>query len=248
MTAERPGGLVMPKSAPSALKDYAAHAFSQIDGWTSVGALAIAAHINDIQRDWRVEGGAMEIGVYHGKFFIALNSLIEEPTTKSIAVDLFGLQSLNIDGSGRGDEQIFRANLSKFDRHRGSNVVIHSADSTRTTPSEILERVLQRPRIVSIDGGHTAEHTIHDIELAAAVLDDRGVILVDEILNRHWLGVIEGTIGYLNRRPTMWPFVIGENKLGLVPMSHHERYLKELRRRLPNPSPAHLCGYDLLAT
>ena len=61
---------------------------------------------------WSLPGGVVEIGVYHGKFFIAMNGLITDPSVRSVAVDLFESQDLNIDSSGRGDADAFRANLT----------------------------------------------------------------------------------------------------------------------------------------
>jgi hypothetical protein len=193
-----------------------------------------------------VEGGVMEIGIHHGKFFIALNGLVDDASVPSLAIDLFEDQELNIDHSGEGIEAVFRENLRKYDRHQGENVIVKRADSTALQPEEVLEELSVRPRIVSIDGGHTPEHTISDIELARSVLAPRGAIIIDDILNAQWLGVIEGVVHYLSRRPKIWPVVIGHNKLVLAPMTVHQQYQDELAERLHVWGPVEFCSYRVL--
>ena len=46
-------------------------------------------------------GGIAEIGVHHGKFYILLNQVVN-PLDTSYAIDVFGMQHLNIDKSEIG--------------------------------------------------------------------------------------------------------------------------------------------------
>jgi hypothetical protein len=227
------------------LQTYRAKAFDAIEGWVAPLAVDLAGAVDAIQDDLGVPGGVLEIGIYRGRFFIALNGLVHDGS-RSLAVDVFDDQHLNIDGSGLGNEAIFRRNLETYDRHRGSNVVIHRADSTTVTPLDLLSRVDRRPRIVSIDGGHTVEHTINDLELARQVVHPQGVVFVDDILNPSWLGVIESVVLWLHQRPTLWPFAIGGNKLLLAPMTHHATYLARLPKHLKVHKTVRFCGYDVL--
>jgi hypothetical protein len=228
------------------LAAYANDAFDRIDGWVDRGALGILAALDEVQTRRGIAGGVAEIGVFHGRFFIAMNGLVTDPSVRSIAVDLFELQDLNIDSSGHGDADAFRANLAQHDRHRGENVVLLSADSTRLTPSDILDHLNARPKIVSVDGGHTPEHTISDLQLASGVVGGFGMVILDDVLNPYWLGVIEGTVRYLEQRPTLWPVAIGHNKLLLCPMSAHRTYLDALRPVIDARGNVRLCGYELL--
>jgi hypothetical protein len=173
------------------------------------------------QRSHSVHGGVAEIGIHHGKFFLMLNAVCDADEL-SYAIDLFDQQELNIDFSGAGNRKIFEANLAKFDRHGGRNVRIIAADSTTTKlPAQIDHEV----RIFSVDGGHTVEHTLNDLAVASKAIADGGVVILDDILNAHWLGVIEGALRFLWRRPTLLPFAIGHNKLFLAQLSHRKRYL-----------------------
>jgi Methyltransferase domain len=148
----------------------------------------------------------------------------------SYAIDIFDQQDLNIDFSGSGSKNIFISNLEKFDHNKGANVKLIAADSTVLE----IEKMVETPvRIFSIDGGHTAEHTISDLKKVQTVLHPEGIVILDDILNHHWLGVIEGLLFFLQEKPTLLPFAIGHNKLFMAKLSHLERYA-ELFRKSPH--------------
>jgi hypothetical protein len=232
---------------PNWLDRYWEAGFQQVEGWVAPGALKLLDAVDRAQHELRLRGGVMEIGIYRGRFFIALNGLVDDPTIQSLAIDLFADQQLNIDGSGRGDESVFRQNLAQFDRHGGRNVVVLRADSTTLTPSDVLTHVNVPPRIVSVDGGHTPEHTIADIELARGVLDPSGIVFVDDITNPHWLGVVEGVVTYLQQRRPLWPLAVGYNKLLMCPISVHARYRELLPKFIQFAKSIRFCGHDVLA-
>lgn len=229
------------------LQDYTTNRAPDIEGWVDGRLYPSLVWLHEIQTEMGVTGGVMEIGVHHGRFFLPLNAMVAPGEGTSFAVDVFADQALNIDRSGSGNLEIFRGHLARHDRHRGVNVHCVQADSTRLRHGDLGRFTQVRPKVISIDGGHTAEHTISDMELAAAVVHDRGAIFLDDILHSHWIGVFEGTVSYLQRRPTIWPVLIGYNKLLMVPMSVHGRYLQAFRKRLPEGKLVTLCGYPLLA-
>jgi hypothetical protein len=47
---------------------------------------------------------------------------------------------------------------------------------------------------------------------------------LDDILNQHWLGVLEGAVKFLLSEPTLIPFAIGYNKLFLCKLSYYQQY------------------------
>jgi hypothetical protein len=220
-----------------------------VEGWVNDHAFGFLDVIYDALNslDRPVRGGVLEIGVHHGKFFIALNALVEDDNATSLALDLFENQDLNIDFSGRGNREHFEANLAKFDRHSGKNVVIHSADSTAASAADLLSKAGNLFKVISVDGGHTAELTIADIMLANAVMHPQGFVIVDDILNSHWLGVIDGVAVYLRSRPTLWPLAIGFNKLIMCRMSMYPAYFKFFKQRYIDAKITALCGYNIIA-
>jgi hypothetical protein len=226
---------------------YRSAGFAEVQGWLNPAVFGLLKAVARVQREFGLAGGAMEIGVHHGKFFLPLNAMVDNEAIRSIAIDVFADQHLNIDRSGLGDEANFRANLERYDRHGGRNVVVLRADATRLVPTDIELRIGAAPKVVSIDGGHTVEHTIHDLELAAAVVQPSGIVFVDDVTNHHWLGVIEGVIRFLDRRPTLWPVAIGFNKLLLSPMSVARAYMDALKPLHAFSKGVTICGYPMLA-
>lgn len=229
------------------LNDYLAGGFDKVGGWVDKGVFAYVVMMDRVLQARNVQGGICEIGVHHGRFFIPLNSLCTSEAAISVALDVFEDQNLNIDKSGSGDRQLFENNLQIYDKFRGRNVRTLTGDSTVTKPETLLNAAGHSFKIVSIDGGHTAEHTISDLELAASIVTPGGFVMVDDILNRHWLGVMDGVTTYLRRRPTLWPLAIGFNKLIFCNMSVHQAYSSAFTQMYKFQKTTHLCGYPILS-
>jgi Methyltransferase domain len=227
------------------LEKYRTGPFLEIQGWLDPQFFDVLIAVKKAQNLTGACGGAMEIGVHHGRFFIPLNGMIDD-ASRSFAVDLFEDQKFNVDKSGVGSRQHFQENLLKFDRHRGANVEIIKRDSIHADLSIFNG---QKPilKLISIDGGHTAEQTISDLRFCSSVLSPLGILFIDDILNGHWLGVIDGVTTFLRGRPTLWPLMIGHNKLVMCYMSVHEEYRKLLEAHLKFVKTTQLCGYDILA-
>lgn len=211
------------------LESYKTNGFHKVEGWCSEALFETI----DILASCGVNknGGALEIGIHHGKLFILLNCVIEKKF-RSYAIDVFENQDLNIDKSGYGSLYHFKSNLEKYDRHKGENVDIISGDSIDYGLN--LENRIGRStlRFISIDGGHTAEHTISDLILSNILINNEGIVILDDILNYHWTGVIEGVFKFLERKPTLVPFGIGHNKLYMCKLSY-KKYYFDLFEKLP---------------
>ncbi len=203
------------------LQNYKKNGFDLVEGWCSHKLFEIVDLLNSVEIN--KQGGCLEIGVHHGKFYILLNSVIEK-NQKSFALDVFDNQSLNIDGSGQGNLDAFKKNLSMYDRHLGANTEIIAGDSTDPSIMRVLLKDSYPLRFISIDGGHTAEHTVSDLHFAGNLISNDGIVILDDILNYHWLGVIEGAVAFLNTKPTLVPFAIGHNKLLFAKLSFQSYY------------------------
>ena len=192
-----------------------------IDGWLHSEAAQITVALTERQRSLGIAGGVAEIGVHHGKLFILLY-LLCQASEKAVAIDLFEDQHLNIDKSGSGDLAKFRRNL---ERHAdNARLVLHQGNSMDLSGA-ILTRLAEGPlRFVSVDGGHTAEITAHDLATAEAAIAEGGVIVVDDVFNEQWPGVGDGVRRYFERRPNLVPFAIGANKTYFCRPSHRGIY------------------------
>ncbi|HEY0846589.1 MAG TPA: class I SAM-dependent methyltransferase [Noviherbaspirillum sp.] len=209
------------------LRRYREHGFNEVEGWCAEQLFVAISTLNDAPINKR--GGCLEIGIHHGRFYILLNQVIA-PQEKSYALDIFEAQHLNIDGSGAGSLHTFKSNLEKYDVHEGRNTHIIIGDST--DPGLKLEEVIgvASMRFISIDGGHTVEHTLSDLKLAERLVRNEGVVILDDILNYYWPGVVEGAGRYLSTYPTLVPFAIGHNKLYLCKLSYQNFYMQLFSR------------------
>ena len=209
------------------LEKYKQFGFLEIEGWCNPELFQTINALNNLPIN--KVGGCLEIGVHHGKFYILLNSVIDKKFT-SIALDVFENQDLNIDFSGEGSLEIFDSNLKKFDAHKGKNTKIMKGDSLDSKLLSDLHINVGAFRFISIDGGHTAHHTLSDLKNAEKLIANEGVVILDDVLNYHWLGVIEGLTKYLESKPTLVPFAIGHNKLYLSKFSYQNYYFEEFKK------------------
>lgn len=248
----------MSTPAPDRLKAYVRGGHKTVEGWLTPGAIALVTTVHEIQEEAGVAGSVGEIGVHHGKFFILLYLLggREEP---AVAVDLFARQERNRDSSGRGDEEIFRRNLTAH-AGDGSRLRLIAGDSTEIAAADLLKAGGGRFRAFSVDGGHTPEITESDLALVAQTLAAGGILILDDYFNEEWPGVSEGTNRFFANRneSPLIPFAIGGNKLIFTTdRAYAQRYTEGLlqadvqravgsRRRVYRKT-TQLFGYDVLA-
>jgi hypothetical protein len=188
--------------------------------------------IGDIQSEDGTTGALAEIGVFAGKLF-ALLHLLAHDGEMTVAVDLFDDQAQNIDRSGYGSNQSrFMANVDRYvgDTERVRLVAGSSLELEGTDVIELVGRV----RLFSVDGGHTAVITEHDLRVAAEALVDKGVIVLDDAFNAKYPGVSDGFHSFV-RAPEagVRPFAVSVNKLFLCRQEHVDHYRKGLMRRCP---------------
>ena len=198
-----------------------------VEGWLDSYSARFIAEISAIQSEARLSGGVGEIGVHRGRLFILLK-LLAGTSERAVAIDVFGDQHLNTDGSGEGDEDKFLRNLDRWASRDKLDIIQKS--SLYVTSDEILSRTGQC-RLFSIDGGHTAECTLNDLRLGDQVLSERGVLILDDYFNPSWPDVSTGASQFFaDPNSSLRPFAITPNKLYLARPSCHSFYLSALRR------------------
>jgi methyltransferase family protein len=236
---------------PNALDRYAHGGFDKVEGWCNPHILSIVAHLAAFHESIGFEGSAVEIGVHHGRFFLALHGAVNG--RPSMAIDVFEDQASNIDRSGAGSLARFKANCTEF-ADKPQNIIIEARDSLAIRQSDVvaLSKKISLAQFFSIDGGHTKQHVVNDYRIAEQMTSQAGIIIVDDITHPGWPGVMEGVCRlYILDTPKFVPIAIGHNKLFLVGLSYHRRLLDFLIARLPlipgrAQSVREMFGHDLM--
>jgi len=206
--------------------------FPEMEGWLTDSVRWHLEAIAALHEERKVTGSILEIGVHHGRFFVPLALLSDPRRERCVAIDVFGMQDLNIDRSGSGAQAPFRANLDKYCRNR--RVEIIEADSLALTVADRVRLVQEHGpvRIASIDGGHTAEHTVNDLNMVQDMCTGGAVVILDDYYNAHWPGVHEGVARfYLLGTPKLKPFACSANKTYFTDFSHHEPYFRRFAEK-----------------
>ena len=210
------------------LLDYCATGQHAIEGWLQEDALLLTLALHRQQRAAGIAGGVAEIGVHHGKFFVAL-ALLCEGEERALAVDVFADQHLNPEGSGRGDRAVFDANLARWGV--SGRAAVRQQDSLTLTPGEVRAALGGAgARLFSVDGSHSLRHAANDLRVAAASLAPGGVVLLDDFLHAGWLGVTEAAVLMLRGEapPPLAPLAICGGKLALVAPADHAAWMERL--------------------
>ncbi len=184
-----------------------------VEGWLNPFCAKFIAGLSTVQRNLGVTGSVGEIGVHHGKLFILLHC--DADKSRSFAIDVFDEQHLNVDQSGKGNYEKFVQNVVRWCGPT-LNIEIIKSSSFNVTPAQ-LKSAVGDIRIFSIDGGHTQECTINDIDLAESTIGEYGVVVLDDVFNPHWPGVMSGIAQYLMRDGALLrPFAISPGKVYLA--------------------------------
>lgn len=208
--------------------NYILTGFSNIEGWCNINLLHLAYELHVLQKNAAVSGGAGEIGVHHGKFFIPLALL--KSSFKNIAIDVFSIPYGNVDKSGKGDYDIFLENIKSY-LPCNCEPIIWEGDSLHITCNEVATFTEEYGKLsmFSIDGSHTCEHTFNDLILAEHFLGAGGIIFVDDFYNPDWPGVHEGVAKYFYFHSYKFvPLCFGFQKLILCDLSYHKFYFKQI--------------------
>jgi hypothetical protein len=197
-----------------------------VAGWL-IDTTAVLSHaLMEHQTAIGVSGNACEIGVHHGRYFIAL-ALGLSTKERGIAIDLFEAQDQNVDRSGRGDRAMFEQNVARF--LDLEDIVAMQGNSLNISGADILAQ--GRVRFFSVDGSHTAAATINDIRLAEACLAEGGIVAVDDLFNPAWTGVITALADYIHGAHGLQPFAFVPNKLFLCRPTDAPGYRDFLKSR-----------------
>ena len=228
----------------SNLLRYARHGHKSVDGWLLPGAIELIVELALFQRERGIDGPVCEIGVHHGRLFILLH-LLALPQ-RALGVDLFELQDENIDQSGKGSRDALNRNLAAHGCD-SSLVELLVENSLRLTPERIIELCRGRPRLFSVDGGHTCEITANDLTLAEGTVCEGGLVILDDYFNSSWPAVSEGACRFMGQHGGLEPVAIVANKFVFAKgAAAAALYRQHVVARHPGASRSSVFGQEVL--
>ena len=179
--------------------------------------------LSSMQRELGLKGSIGEIGVHGGLFFIGLAHMAAQDESLW-ACDVFDDQEKNIDGSGYGNYDYFLQKCKEFGISQSQIHIFRGSSAELDINFSEMEGI-SKFRIFSVDGGHTRQLTFNDLTIAASNLIEGGIIVLDDVTNLQWPGVIDGFLSWLVLFPEDFaPFFVGHNKVFLCHAAFHGRY------------------------
>jgi len=194
----------------STFNSYFSH-IDNVDGWLEKTTAIISNGLMRHQSAVGLTGPVCEIGVHHGKYFIALACGLC-PNEKGIAIDLFEHRKENSGRSGLGERAMFDRNVERF--LYPPSITVISGNSTGLSADNISRH--GAVRFFSIDGRHTEAVTLNDLHLAEQSIATGGIVALDGILHQGWTGVISGYVRYRQAGGRLRAFALVPNKLLLT--------------------------------
>jgi len=212
----------------SSVRKFVFRDLQKIDGYIDPPDALVFLSLIEKQRQEKLDGGLVEIGVYYGRSYFLLRK-ISAPDDNVLAIDLFDIEP------GGAQYQRFLDNGRSLGIPVDEDLVI-TGDSTRLDPQAIIDKVGQ-VRFFSIDGGHLLRHIVADSRLAKSVLADHGIIAFDDTFNPAWPEVTIGVSDFLRRNSdTFAAFCMTKYKTYVCRRDFHEVYraaLGKARHLLP---------------
>ncbi len=202
-----------------------------IGGWMEPRAMEFFEALNEIQRLNSVRGHIMEIGTYYGKSAAVLGQFLNQEEEFYCCDTFSGYKAI---------ENNFRTSFEAFfEQMTGRKAVVRQMVSTDLS-REVLDN--QSFRIWHIDGYHSFEDTLNDLQLGAAMIGEHGMIIADDFLNPDWLGVCQAVNEFL-RTEDFCLVAQGYNKTIIVRKADYQLYYDAIKAcTLPN-SPHNFLPY-----
>lgn len=180
---------------------------SDVDGWFAKEAAAVWDAILSFQNVIGIAGHFLEIGVWKGKSAM-MAALHVKPSEVLMLVDPLALGDAvtNIRGlSPNADIRTFQA-ASRYLRKSNEFNAMRSSF-----------------RWIHIDGKHTGQDVTIDMGIADDLLDENGMLVVDDFFSPAYPQVSQAVFRYIERHPYSFQLVIcGFQKAYLVrPLAHH---------------------------
>src|SRR5581483_991159 len=182
-------------SGNQAADRYIAHGYDAVRGMSSRFAASICAHLIRRQTELGIRGHLGEIGTFEGRFFIAM-ALGLAPGEKALGIDTF-------DWPDAGLIDRFHAHCARFGLAREQYLAL-KADTKNLAAKDISAALGGGPvRFWHIDGDHRRASLMADLDLAASVMHEDGILCLDDMLHPGYPLLIVAVHEWLERNKGM---------------------------------------------
>ena len=174
---------------------YLAAGYERVVGMSSRFAAAITGGLMRIQNEMGVTGHVAEIGAFEGRFFIALAHCLKD-SEKALGMDIFEWPNPEV-------KDRFEANCARHGVPEEKRIT-WKVNSNETTPDALQAKLGGgKVRLFHIDGEHSRKALAQDLELATKVIDDAGLIVLDDMLHPGYPTLMVTVQEYLEKHPEM---------------------------------------------
>src|ERR1700742_1331287 len=162
------------KSGNPTVDRYIAEGYETVRGMSSAFAATICGHIIRRQTELGITGHIGEIGTFEGRFFIAMALGLGEGE-RALGIDTF-----NWPNDGLLD--LFHSHCARHGVAEDRYIAVKA--NVRDLGVNDIKRSLGGPvRFWHIDGDHSREALIADLDLALATMHSQGILCLDDMLH-----------------------------------------------------------------
>jgi hypothetical protein len=193
-----------------------------IPGYFKRKDLLLFNYISNIQFSNNLIENALEIGVYFGRVTIHLSNLDFKSV---IGIDLFENQEENISQSGKCNTNIQSELLNLIKKYGCLDKIKLIKDNSRNLVNHKFNNI----SFYHIDGGHSLDECLSDLNLCKENSIDQTVICVDDAFNAFWPNVSAAISIFLNENKNWNSFLISDNKIYLCRSKFYDFYYKNIK-------------------
>lgn len=171
---------------------------TKVQGFISPRAARAISAILTHQQDRKLVGSLAEIGAFCGKTMVGM-ALAGNPGERVIGIDIFPDDMA---------QRLFNTLKMALPVETGAKVQLVKIDSTTLEPIDWMKLLAQPARFVHIDGDHTYNAVLSDLQLAGSYLAAEAVVVIDDFLHDWYPDVTEGVLNGLRVAKNLRPVAV----------------------------------------